>query len=178
MEFKNRKNAVCCALGMIITAAPVLAAESINAVIESSASASAPAPAGVNQGKAFDALSTSYPTDMVSQYPSVRRLQAPKGWTPDGKLTGAANGDYLAGPGDLVAGVLSKGIHAAPGALFSVYRIDGPREGDADPKAVYLVRIGTIEETRCGAKSRCDFKALKLGDPIEGGEIIKQDANR
>ncbi|HVE13616.1 MAG TPA: LysM peptidoglycan-binding domain-containing protein [Elusimicrobiota bacterium] len=121
----------------------------------------------------LDDLSTRLPGGMAEQYPSVRRLKAPAGWGADGKVLELGDREFTAAQGDLVAVAILSG--AAKGRRYAVYREAAPTESDADQKARYLQRIGTVEISRKLAIGRYQALIVKSGGTVQEGDLLKRE---
>jgi hypothetical protein len=159
-------------------AAPLAEAESVpEAAVSGPAEEMPPAeePARpAESGIIEDSLSTEFPEAQAGQYPSFTRLQAPKGWKEDGRVTEFDGQEIITGPGDLAEAALAKNIPARVGDRFYILRHESPSELDEDQEARYLQRVGTVRVESILPKGRVRLRVLKAGGAVEAGDLLSR----
>jgi LysM repeat protein len=121
-----------------------------------------------------DSLSTEFPEAQAGQYPSFTRLQAPKGWKEDGRVTEFDGQEIITGPGDLAEAALAKNIPARVGDRLYILRHESPSELDEDQNARYLQRVGTVQVESILPKGRVRLRVLKAGGAVEAGDLLSR----
>lgn len=117
-----------------------------------------------------DSLSTEIPESLSGQYPSMSRVQAPKGWRKDGEITVFEGREIMAAQGDVVSGRVEGELK--PGDRLFVLRKDAPEDDDEDKKALYLMRVGIVRVEESLGKSRYRLLILKSGDAVQLGDYL------
>ncbi|MEK9146263.1 MAG: LysM peptidoglycan-binding domain-containing protein [Elusimicrobiota bacterium] len=121
-----------------------------------------------------DSLSERLPGHMAGQQPAVFRMMMPSGWKEDGRVREMGGKESLAAQGDLVEVAIESG-EVRRGKRYSVYRISGPTEADADKSALYVQKVGLIELTRKAAEGVYRAAILRSGDSLQPGDLIKAE---
>ncbi|MDD5658286.1 MAG: LysM peptidoglycan-binding domain-containing protein [Elusimicrobia bacterium] len=117
-------------------------------------------------------LSLKMPAQMSEQYPSLGRTKAPAGWKEDGRVTEFDGREILAASGDLIEGKLRSGPSVQAGERLYVLRKDAAKDSDAEPKALYLQRVGVVEVREVVEKRRVRCRVLKSGGAVELGDYL------
>jgi LysM repeat protein len=120
-------------------------------------------------------MSTKIRGTMGGQYPSFTRLEAPKGWKEDGRVTEFKEQEIVSGPGDMIEARLKREVAVSPGERLYVLREDAPEEGDADPKALHLQRVGIVEVREVLGKENIRCRVLKAGGAVELGDYLSRN---
>ncbi len=121
-----------------------------------------------------DSLSERLPGQMAGQQPAVFRMMMPSGWKEDGRVREMGGKESLAAQGDLVEVAIESG-DVRRGKRYSVYRLSGPTEADADKSALYVQKVGLIELTRKAAEGVYRAAILRSGDSLQSGDLIKAE---
>ncbi|MFA6003434.1 MAG: hypothetical protein WC881_05135, partial [Elusimicrobiota bacterium] len=121
-----------------------------------------------------DALSRELPQRQSGQYPSMTRLQAPKGWRADGVITGYKGREVVAGPGDMVDGKVEPSLRVAVGDKFYVLRQDAVEDSDSDTQALYLQRVGRIKAVEILGKGQVRFIIVRAGGTVDLGDMLSR----
>lgn len=120
-----------------------------------------------------DSLSTEIPEALSGQYPSMTRLKAPRDWKQDGEVVEYEGREALAAQGDFVSGSFKNAVMAV-GETIYVLRRDAPEELDDDPKARYLVRVGSARVERDMGKGVYRLLILRSGDSVQVGDYLSR----
>lgn len=173
----------------IPAAAPVEASAPVEVSAPAPVAAEAPIPApaetlppaaetfrAAESGMIEDSLSTRFPEAQAGQYPSFTRLQAPKGWKEDGRVTEFDEQEIITGPGDLAEAKMEGKSPARVGERFYILRYESPSETDADQDARYLQRVGIAQVESVLPKGRVRLRVLKAGGAVEAGDLLSRKA--
>ncbi|MBI3553989.1 MAG: LysM peptidoglycan-binding domain-containing protein [Elusimicrobia bacterium] len=122
-----------------------------------------------------DDLREKFPPGQVGQFPAMSRVVEARKWKEDGRITEFEGTEGTAAAGDWVHGKL-KGVTAAAGDKFAVFRRDVAQIDDEDKKATYLQRVGTVQVNKPLGGTKYRFQILKSGDTVQPGDLLKKEA--
>ncbi|MBI5241040.1 MAG: LysM peptidoglycan-binding domain-containing protein [Elusimicrobia bacterium] len=134
------------------------------------------APPRAQGGLNEDSLSTKFPEGQAGQYPAFTRVQAPKGWKADGRVTEFDDEEIISGPGDLAEAKMAGKTPVRVGDRFYILRADVANEADADQEATYLQRVGVVRVETILPKGRVRLRVLKAGGAVEAGDLLSRQA--